>query len=120
MKQITKILIIFFISVLFCFPSKIIFSKVDFPDSRKLQPAPTNITPNISGNINYNFDKEETKTNFFQDLFFPQDKEKNIDIENDIFPGKNNKTGYFLKIVIFFTIAFIFLMIFIFVRKRNK
>ncbi len=104
---------------LFCnFSASIVFSKADFPDSSKLQPPPENVYPNISGNINSNLSEENnvienlqnSTEKFLKDLIYSD----NTETEN------NSNSGFFLKIIIFFAIAFVFFIIFIFVRKINK
>lgn len=96
-----------------------ISGKADFPDSKKLQPAPVDVKPNISGNVNSDLDKNES-VNFLQNLIFPDENKKDVATENGVISENTYKTGYFLKIFLFLAISFIFLLVFLFVRKKNK
>jgi hypothetical protein len=120
MKKIFKnLIILFFVFIVFCIPQKMIFGKANFPDSSKLQPAPANVLPNISGNINYNNDKndvaenfQDPADNFIRNLIIPNLKTNNSD--------DNKELGFILKIIVFFVISIIFLIIFLFVIKNKK
>jgi hypothetical protein len=115
MKKSFKILIIVFTFCLSNFLAPTVFAKADFPDSSKLQPTPTDVHPNISGNIN----SELGENNAIEKL---QNSTEKI-LENLISPNyqnDNSNFGYLFRAVVFLIIAFVFFIVFIFVRKDNK
>jgi len=118
MKKTNKLIFIILFSV-FCFGIDItVLAQAVYPDSSVLQPIQTGVHPNISGSVNSSTNvKQDTANNF---LGNPE----NDDYSNQTNLGTNNSNGEnvkkYSKMILFFCIGMVFILIFFFVSKRNE
>ena len=116
MKQTNKLFLIILFSV-FCFGFDITAStQAVFPDRSALQPMPADAHPNISGSINSNTDiQQEVKNNFIDSSV----NDNKYDSSNQAVESIKNMQKY-SKIILFFSISLVFIVVFFFITKRNK
>jgi hypothetical protein len=116
-----KIFFVFIIFSIFYASNAIAIKKVIFPNNSALQPLPTNVHPNISGNISSHIQPAQQSQNSSNFNFLQnRDSSKSVDnIKNksDIFPW-----GYFnhpLNLFIIFIIIILVLWLFFYMERKK-
>lgn len=119
-KKIGKILVVSIIILTFCVfnvQKTFAFKKAVFPDGKSLQPIPTTVKPNISGNINSTTDisqsmqKEIPKLNEKKDISDSQSQKNET---------KSGKKAIFYIVWSLIALLVIFFLFFIYKKLKQK
>lgn len=90
-------------------------SRVIFPDSRSLQPIPTEVKPNISGNINYSEIQNNIDQTYNESAVQNKSQNKNFEKINNV----NETKKEFNPSVLYWFLIFLFLFSFLIILIKK-